>query len=218
LSSEHHPLFTPQDLEAIRQAAESAEKRSSGEVVSYSVERCDGYPEARWKGALYGAVLGAVVSALVHLGIGSWGIGALWAVVPVVVGAALGWAVARIPACARWLVDPASLEQRVRRRAEAAFLEEEVFKTRDRTGVLIFLALFEHRVVVLADVGISAHVKEAEWKGISDALARGIKEGRPGPALVEAIAACGLLLEERRVERREDDTNELPDGLRIRDA
>ena len=39
--------------------------------------------------------------------------------------------------------------------AMAAFVEEEVFSTRDRTGILLFLSLFEHRVVVLGDSGIN---------------------------------------------------------------
>jgi putative membrane protein len=99
-------------------------------------------------------------------------------------------------------------------RAAAAFLEAEVFATRDRTGVLIFLALFEHRVVVLADSGIAARVEPGAWKGISDRLAAGIREGRAAAALIEAIGACGRLLAERRVERRPDDVSELPDHLR----
>ena len=109
------------------------------------------------------------------------------------------------------------LTRRVRRRAAVAFLDEEVFNTEDRTGILIFLSLFERRVVVLGDAGINSKVGEEEWAAITDAIAAGIHAGRPGEALVEGIGACGRLLARRGVEIQPDDRNELRDDLRRRD-
>lgn len=216
MSASSHPLFSEQDLEKIRLATERAEGRTSGEVVSYSVDRSDEYPEATWKACGLGALLAVLAATCWNAWSGHWGADVLWILVPPWVGAALGWLAARNETVRRSLVSEDVLERRVRLRAESAFLEEEVFKTRDRTGVLLFLTLFEHRVVVLADEGIHQQVAQAEWKGISDRLARGIKEGRAADALIEAIRACGKLLEHRRVERRDDDENELADELRIR--
>jgi putative membrane protein len=116
------------------------------------------------------------------------------------------------------LLIPAELaEVRVRRRAALAFLDEEVFRTRERTGILLFLSLFERRVVVLGDQGINRRVDPAEWQDLSDRLARGAQCGRPASALVTAIRQCGELLARRGVERREDDADELQDGLRMQD-
>lgn len=216
MSGPEHPLFSAADLERIRLATQGAEARTSGEVVSYCVSRSDEYPEATWKACGLGALSAVLFATCWHAWAGYWGADVLWILAPPWVGAAFGWLIARSGGVRRALLNEEIVERRVRLRAESAFLEEEVFKTRERTGVLLFLSLFEHRVVVLADEGIHRQVAETEWKGISDRLARGIKEGRAAQALIESIEACGELLEHRRVERRDDDENELGDELRIR--
>ncbi|MCB1033415.1 MAG: hypothetical protein KDD47_06230 [Acidobacteria bacterium] len=216
MSAAAHPLFSGEDLEKIRLATQRAEGSTSGEVVSYCVSRSDEYPEATLKACGLGALLAVVVAAGWHAWGGFWGADILWILAPPPLGAVAGWLAARSASLRRLLVDEDIMERRVGLRAESAFLEEEVFKTRDRTGVLLFLSLFEHKVVVLADEGIHRQVEASEWTSISSRLARGIRDGRAAEALIEAIGACGDLLERRRVERREDDVNELADELRIR--
>jgi putative membrane protein len=105
------------------------------------------------------------------------------------------------------------MELRVRQRALAAFMEEEVFNTNERTGILLFVSLFEHRVVVLGDAGINATVEPREWEEVVSVIAAGIRAGRPGAALAEGIRLCGALLA-ARVERRPRDTDELANRLR----
>ena len=115
----------------------------------------------------------------------------------------------------RLVLSGEEMDREVRQRAVEAFVEHEVFATRERTGVLIFLSLFERRVVVLGDSGINARVKPGEWDGIVAGIVAGIKRGQPGQALVEAIGRCGELLQREGVERRADDANELPDRLHL---
>jgi putative membrane protein len=139
-------------------------------------------------------------------------------VLPPAAGAALGYLAVLVPALRRWLAGDDLLDLRTRRRAEAAFLEEEVFRTRDRTGILLFVSLFEHRVVVLGDSGINARVAPGEWDEVVRLAVEGIRRGRPGEGLAAAIAACGRLLARPGLERLPDDTDELPDELRRRDS
>ncbi|MCB1057629.1 MAG: hypothetical protein KDD11_19180 [Acidobacteria bacterium] len=211
-------MFSAADREAIRRAATEAETRTSGEIVPFVVNRCDGYEEASWKLAALAAMAAAAVAGAIHVEGGFWGgLGVLWMTLPVVAAGVLGYLAALFwPALRRRLVPPEVLEQRVHQRAMQAFLEEEVFATRDRTGVLLFLSLFEHRVVVLGDAGINAQVEPGDWAGITARLAVGIRRGRAAAALVEAIAEVGALLEEKQVEIRPDDIDELSDELRIR--
>ncbi len=213
-------LFGADDLEAIREATARAETRTAGELVTYVVGRCDDYPQARTLGALLGALGGALVAAIAFELNGPWGPGMpLWIALPPVIGSVLGYlAVLAIPLLERALVPTAIAEQRVANRAAAAFLEEEVFATRDRTGILIFLAQFEHKVLVLRDAGINAKVEAACWDGIADDIATGIRERRAADALLSALDTCAALLEEHGVERRSDDRNELGDHVRIRDV
>ncbi len=211
-------LFKERDLEAIRAAATSAEARTSGEIVAYVVGQCDRYEGARYRAIAGAAVLAALAAGTLHATGDFWGgWGLFWISLPVAVAAVLAHVVVTVwPALRRALILEGTLERRVAQRAAAAFLEEEVFNTRDRTGILIFLALFEHRVLVLADSGIRAKVPETEWKLIADELAGGIRDQRPAEALIAALARCGKLLEEQGVERRVDDRDELSNAVRLR--
>jgi len=212
-------FFTQADLDAIAGAVHDAEKRSAGEIVPYVVSHSDHYEAAGWKGAIIGAFVAALGAALWRQFGTLWG-GAtpVWIVAPTVVGAALGFlATALLPPLKRALASAAALDHHVHRRAGAAFLEREVFKTRDRTGVLIFLSLFERRVVVLADAGINAKVGQHEWDGIVAELAAGIRGGNPGKALADSIRRCGELLARAGMVARADDTDELPDELQLRE-
>lgn len=211
-------LFTEAQLEAVRAATARAEAGTGGEVVSYVVGRCDDYQEARWQAATLGAAGAALAAAAWYHWSGVWPAAvSLWIALPPMVGAALGWLLASaVPAVQRALTDQATLARRVERRAAAAFLEEEIFATRERTGVLVFVAQLEHRVVILRDAGINARVDAARWNAIADRLAAGIRAGRAAEALVDAVGACGALLAEHGVERRDDDVNELSNQVRIR--
>jgi putative membrane protein len=213
-------LFSPQDLAAVEAAVRDAEARTSGEIVPYAVSRCDSYDGASWKAATFAALVTAVVAAALHRGLDLWGVPlALWIVAPPLVGAALGYlACELVPAVKLALVPAEVLAERVAEQASIAFLEQEVFNTRDRTGILIFLSLLEHRVVILGDSGINEKVEQHEWDGIASAVAAGIGRREPGAALVEGIAACGDLLERHGVARREDDRDELDNRLRRGDA
>lgn len=209
-------LFSDAEMTAVRAAVEEAEKRTSGEIVPYVVPASDAYPNALWKGATLGALAGPLLALALHRLWDLWGTRLdLWLTVPAAAGAATGFLLAWfVPLFKRWLAGEEMLELRTRQRAEMAFLEEEVFRTRERTGILLFLSLFEHRVVVLADSGIHTLVEPGQWDGIATGIAKGIRTGRAGEALLEAIRSCGDLLERHGVARRADDVNELPDELR----
>ena len=211
--------FSDADLERVRAAVNDAEGITSGEIVPYVVVASDDYEATSWKGAALGSLVGALGAVVLHRSLGLWG-GPIdyWIAAPPFLGAALGYLVTTaLPGLKRSLIPDETQEVRVRRRAMAAFLEEEVFRTRERTGILLFVSLFEHRVVVLGDEGINRRVEESDWQEVVDRTVRGIREGRAGDALVEAIEMCGRLLQRRGVERRDDDTDELSDELRTRE-
>jgi putative membrane protein len=212
-------LFTEADRRAIAEAARNAEGSTSGEIVPYVVGVCDDYPEAGWKAAILGGLTGMAGGMVVHYLGGFWG-GSLWlwVVLPLLFCAVTGALFARWSnGGRRWLIGEAALERRARQRAERCFLEEEVFATRDRTGILIFVAVFEHQVVVMGDAGINRAVPEGAWDHVVRDVIEGIRERKPAEALVTAITECGRLLEEHRLEIRPDDTDELPNELRIQD-
>jgi len=212
-------FFSPTDLAEIERAVRDAEAETAGEIVPYAVSHSDHYEAAAWKGATLGAFLAVALAALLHWRAEVWGGPVLaWIALPALAGGALGYlAAAVIRPLKVWLAEGAVVEHRVRQRATAAFLESEVFKTADRTGVLVFVSLFERRVVVLGDAGINALVGQHEWDAIVADIAAGIRAGRPGAALAAGIRRCGELLKRRGMVIRPDDTDELPDSLQTRE-
>ncbi len=209
-------LWSAADREAVRAAVAAAEKGTSGEIVPFVVQRSDDYTGAVWKGAALGALAAALAAWAIHRSADLWGASRfLWMVVPPAAGAALGYLAAHLGPLRRFLTGPHAMEARVRQRAAAAFLEQEVFKTRDRTGILLFLSLFERRVVVLGDSGIHQKVEPGDWDTVVRHVVTGLRRGNPTAALVAAIAECGEILARHGLPPRPDDADELPDDLRI---
>ena len=99
--------------------------------------------------------------------------------------------------------------------AENAFLEEEVFNTRQRTGIMIFVSFFEHEVIVMADSGINKVVDQSQWDNIVQEIIKDIRDGKLVEALENGIKKCGDILLEKGFRKTGDDVNELRDDLRI---
>jgi putative membrane protein len=115
----------------------------------------------------------------------------------------------------RLLLSQVYMDQTTRQRAENAFLEEEVFNTRQRTGIMIFISFFEHEVMVMADKGISKVVEQKQWDMIVADLVAEIRAGKIIEGLEAGIKRCGDLLLEKGFKKTDDDTNELSDDLRV---
>jgi putative membrane protein len=210
--------FSDADRAAIAAAVSEAEQASGGEIVVFVCPACDDYTHAAWKGAAIGAIGAAGLAALAHWAGGFWGFDPAWMGLPALVGAAIGFLVPpRWAAARRWLASPPVMRRRARARAAEAFLESQVFDTRDRTGILLFLALFEREVVVLGDSGIDAKVEPGVWDEVARAVAAGMHSGRPGEALLAGVRRCGEILSRHGVARRADDRDELSNELRWED-
>ncbi len=214
--------FTKDDQERIRKAVAEAEGHTSGEIVPYIMPRSAHYEVAVWRGGSMAAAVALLIALLLVRFYEGWGLAWLYtawgpAFVAVVAGVLGSLLAAYVPALKRFLAGNARLARTVHRRAMQAFVEEEVFATRDRTGILLFVSLFERRIEVLGDTGINALVKPDDWADVVLRVRSGIKDGDPARGLAEAIELCGKLLERKGVEIRPDDTNELTDRLRFRD-
>ena len=115
----------------------------------------------------------------------------------------------------RVMLSQTHLDQATRKRAENAFLEEEVFNTRHRTGIMIFVSFFEREVMVMADRGISKVVEQKEWDKMVRDIIEKIRMGKVTDGIEAAILRCGEILLEKGFHKTPDDINELRDDLRI---
>jgi putative membrane protein len=211
-------LFTDDDRARLARAVADAERGTAGEIVPYIVGHSDHYPEAPWRAGALLAALVMVALASIHLISTAW---LPYGVVETVVATACAFvigalAVLLVPRLRLLFVPGATVTQRVEERAAMAFLSEQVFATRDRSGILLFLSLLERRVRVMGDAGISAAVKQEEWDGLVSGIVQGMKSGRPAQALEVAIGQCGALLAAHGVAVKPDDTNELDNTVRLK--
>jgi putative membrane protein len=213
--------FTDPDLQRIKQAVKEAEDKISGEIVPVIVERSGNYTIALYKSALVFASLGFVFMIILDRYIITDPSNTLYydpvfIFFVVISSGLLGVLLAIISEpFKRLFITRRHFEECTRIGAEAAFLEEEVFNTRHRTGIMIFISFFEHKVIVMADRGISKVVEQREWDALVASLIAGIREGKAVEGLESAIKRCGTILLEKGFHKTEDDINELRDDLRI---
>jgi putative membrane protein len=104
------------------------------------------------------------------------------------------------------------MESRAQEAAYRQFYSSGLYKTREANGVLIFLSLFERRVVVLGDRGIHERMGDPHWESVRDKIIQGIRVGRAREGICAAIHDCGQALAQH-FPHSADDRNELPDQV-----
>jgi putative membrane protein len=198
-------FFNKEEQQKIEAAVRAAETKTSGEIVPIVVDSSYDYPRAELIG---GGTLALAVGLIV-----SWLFGgeSIWWFLPIFI---VGFFVFQqlihhLPALKRKLIHPDELTEEVKEKALVSFIEHGLHETRDRTGILILISLFEHRVQVLADSGINEKVPEHTWEELVDIIVAGLKSGDSCTATCQAIERCGELLQEH-FPRKHDDTDELP--------
>jgi len=201
-------FFSEAEKLEITRAIQEVELQTSGEVAVMVVEKSDSYPESRLlAGIIVGGLLALAVTDL-------WLDDSLWGFLPLaaVFTLLLSWAVGHLPAVQRFFIPAARLEEMVREQAVQGFYAKGLYKTREATGVLFFISLFEHRVWVLADHGIYEKISQETLQAYAADIARGIKGGKAAEALCFEIRRAGEVLADH-FPVRDDDVNELPDQV-----
>ena len=101
-------------------------------------------------------------------------------------------------------------------RALLEFYKSGLYKTKEQTGILIFISMLERQVVILGDKGINEKIKSNEWQSILDELILSIKSKNLAQGLKTSIEKCAKLLE-THFPARTNDENELSNQLIIKD-
>lgn len=202
--------LTAKQLKQIEERIALAEKKTSGEIVVTVVPQSGGYAWIWYAWGTLGAVTTTVVITVLSLT--SWGFSALQMVEWQILGTCVGLLLALIPACRRLFVSKKVRASKVHRESLAAFVARGIVETRDRTGILIYVSHFEHRVEILADKGIHLKVGEDYWKQQTAEIVDGIHKGQMTEALCHAVDEMGSRLA-AFFPPRPGDTNELPDKV-----
>ncbi len=97
-------------------------------------------------------------------------------------------------------------------RAAFVFAEMLMHKTKDRNGVLIYLALQDHKFAIIGDAGINIKVGDDFWNKIKADMQAHFKESRFTDGLVQGIMEAGNALQQH-FPRAHDDSNELSNDI-----
>lgn len=97
--------------------------------------------------------------------------------------------------------------------------EEEFFrlgmdKTRDDTGILIFLLLKERQFYILADKGINEKVEQNTWNSIKEKMKEKFYKGEFSKGIIYGIEEVGKILS-NHFPVKHDDKNELSNRIVI---
>jgi putative membrane protein len=206
--SKAHKFFNEEEKERLKTMTREVESRTIGEIVVMVVDRSDHYIEAEVLGSvLLGSLLSLILSVLFFHA-------SLWFYIPLsfLFFFPFWFVFIKVEALKRLFIGSRRREEAVSLRAERAFFERGLYKTKKNTGVLFFLSLLERKVWVLADKGIHEKMDQGTLNRFANEVSRGVREGRACDALSHAIQEIGVLLA-RHFPITAGDTDELSDDV-----
>lgn len=207
-------LISESEKTQISDAIAQEEQRTSGEIVAMIVKRSSVSGHVPLTLTLFIYVLFLVFELPNHVWISEQGYSWIILAAAVATYAASFW-LAKLNLIQRIFTPVNDLIFQVERRAILEFQQAGIQATDGKTGILIFISLFERRVVVLADATISAKLPPATWQELCKNLTAKIKQKESAQGIVEAVKNCGSILAEH-FPINAGDRNELPNHLIIK--
>ena len=216
-------FLTEKERAEVEEAVERAEDRTAAELACGVATESDRYDRAE---SLAGLGLGLVFLGLLDAGYGvslgaggSWeaggGVAFAWQSVAVVAGFVLGSVIASYwHGLRRLMVSPEHLTVAVERAAWRVFGRRRVSSTEQRSGILIYVSLFERRVSVLADETAREILGKEGIETLKETAVDQLAEGRSKETFVATIEKAAELLESE-LPAGEQDVDELADHLEV---
>ena len=199
-------MITAEDSERLSSAIRDAEARTAGEIVVVVAAQAGGYRAVPVLWALLAALV--VPWPLIFITtLGPSRIFQLQLVVALVLAIVLS-----LPKRRYKLVPGFVKRAQAHDAAAREFVRRGLTRTRERTGVLIYVAAAEHYAEILADIGIADRVDERVWRETIADLVDAIKGGHAADGLLAAIERVGALLAEH-APARADDIDEFPNKV-----
>lgn len=190
-------ILKPGDFAAIKDNVTEIEKRTRGEIVPLILPNASNYGWVRDRLALLGvflALIGGEAWSLVR----AWPLDALELSLLVLGGALFGAGFGMIPVVIRLVAGRGRLDYEVHRRAQSEFMNQGCANTREASGILVMVALLEHRIEILADRGIQKAAVEKEgpdvWSKITSSFAASARDGKAVEGMGEVIRRLGEIL------------------------
>lgn len=201
--------FKQTDSILIEKAVEGLEKRSAAEIVVVVDAKAGQYRDLEFLVTLFFVFLGLLINVLVP-----WEIGAWLLLFDTIVIALIGYFFMNLSGAAKLFSSKKRIDDFVDKAACAAFTKYKVHSTKERTGVLIYLAVFENRVQIIADSAIHTFLPKDTWDWWEKGVEEITSNNDSCKALIEHLERLGERLE-CYLPIRDSDANELPNSPRM---
>lgn len=200
-------FLSDQDKEKIRTAIRDAESQTSGEIVTVIARCADDYffIPSLWAGLL--ALITPGILLLTPLSTDNVLMYTIQVIVFIVAVFLFRWTPLKMI-----LVPKIVKYRRASRMAHEQFIQQGVHRTDQRNGLLIFVAVDERYVEIMADKGINDKVDDNTWDKIITSFVDKVRQKQIGNGFLFAIEECGNLLQ-TYFPANVDDVNELPNHL-----
>lgn len=189
-------FLTPAEQQQVTDTVQAMERSTSGEIVPMIVSRSHDYPMA----AVTCSVSLALPLALLlthFLGARFWlGSDNMWLFLGIFTGLYMVFypLVMRSDRLKCFFLNREQVAREVENGALAAFYSEQLHKTKDANGILIYISVMERRVWILRDSGINAVIEPGAWDSVVDELTAGIRAGQGAEAICGAVRRVGGIL------------------------
>lgn len=190
------------------------EARTGAQIVLAVIERSDSYAELPWKAFALGTSLAGLVVLVMNL---LWpltsSVTAAFLAIVMMLAAGAGFALLCIfvPDFACLFLHAHRADMETRQYAESLFLSRQLFATHERKAVLLLVSIFERRIVMLPDTGLTGQLNHAAIDLIIKHMRVYFKAGQTAQALYAGLTKLEEILSDNA--RPESSVNELPDNI-----
>lgn len=212
--------LTNEERARVEAAVQTAEQHTSAEIVPMIVERSGLYRDAQHRAGLIVALLGLTALMTIETAWLPWGwhaANAVWLLAAILPAYALGAWSGTWPLIIRLFTSRERMHQKVQLRAERAFAQHGIARTRERTGLLLLVSLLERQVYVLADQSLRERISSDQWHDVVTVIVERMRVGDLVGGLCRGIEASELLLARACPANKGDNPNELSNDV-IHDA
>ncbi len=216
-------FLTKEESSKVSEAIKQAESKTSGEIAVVIAKQSSDYAVYELTIALVIGVVSLVAGLVYYNEIESCLSNMFWESSARLTASVIGlgafvlitilYFLFNIPFLDRLIVPKKVMTEKVKQHSEYNFLINGVHKTRDRTGVLIYISRLEKQVRILADTGIAEIYPNSSWQKQVDRIVQGIKNDKLGEDLSQVILTIGEVLT-TNFPIKDDDTNELSDSVK----
>ena len=206
----------PDELDAIRAKVGEIEHSTSAEVVCAFATESGNYDRAESIVGLVGGVVALVLTHFVSSAVadsGDWHveqIGLFFQIAALIAGFVAGnWLAAYVFPLRRVFVKAKVLAAASERAANSVFNRHLLGKTKTNCGVLIYVSIFEKKLVLIADRACHDVIGSTEIERICESAARTLHEKQFVSAIENALDRLAEILQKEMPANRQLDKNEI---------